>query len=78
MPKLKFKYLGDEKIDSYPTAVAPDHGPVRIIRDLTCPNCGSSELGKTVNTSGTGKVLLYCRNCEHGCEVELKSNKEKK
>ena len=36
------------------------------------------ELGQTVNTSGTGKVLLYCRNCEHGCEVELESNKEKK
>ena len=77
MAKLEFKFLGAEKIDAYPTAVAPCHGPVRILLDLTCPNCGWPELGQTVNLSGTGTVLLYCRKCEHGCEVDLES-KEKK
>ena len=78
MAKLEFKFLGAEKIDTYPTAIAPGHGPVRIIRDLTCPNCDWHELGQTINLSGTGTVLLYCRKCEHGCEVELAESKEKK
>ena len=77
MAKLEFKFLGAKKIDTYPTAIAPDHGPVRIIRDLTCPNCDWPELGQTINLSGTGTVLLYCRKCEHGCEADLES-KEKK
>ena len=59
------------------TAVAPGHGPVRILRDLTCPNCNWPELGQTFNLSGTGTVLLYCRKCEHGCEADFES-KEKK
>ena len=78
MPKLKFEFLGAEKIDAYPTAVAPGHGQVRIVRDLDCPNCGWPELGQTINLSGTGTVLLYCRKCEHGCEAELEPTKEKK
>ena len=78
MAKLEFEFLGAEKIDTYPTAIAPGHGPVRIIRDLTCPNCDWPELGRTINLSGTGTVLLYCRKCEHGCEVELAEPKEKK
>ena len=77
MAKLEFEFLGAEKIDIYPTAIAPGYGPVRIIRDLTCPNCDWPELGQTINLSGTGTVLLYCRKCEHGCVAELKS-KEKK
>lgn len=78
MPKLQFEFLGKEKIDAYPTAVAPGHGPVRVARDLTCPNCGYPELGQTVNTKVGGTVLLYCRKCEYGCEVELDIPKEKK
>ena len=35
--------------------------PVRICRDLTCPNCGHCELGQTVG--GPLPVLLYCRRC---------------
>ena len=78
MAKLKFKFLGGAKIEAYPTEVDPLHGPMRILRDLTCPNCGWPELGPTLNLGGTGKVLLYCRKCEHGCEVELAEPKEKK